>query len=224
MEQSIFEQLDPQERDMFACLDSKLDRLYRGGALDDWLAFCEPLDRIRQITLRQARANNTREYSYKAKLPHVLRRLMPHFLDGDYVRDEFSNLLYLYEPENQMRLAAYRASLTPAKHLALATPKAARNAVRRIVRAEEAAAAARALHLKQAADLPEPKGMEEPTITDRQFLAAFDRRKLTQLMNMLVNHDLDRARDLANAIKEEISHRRRDAKEAALKAARIAVE
>jgi hypothetical protein len=208
--------LPSEELDEFVKTDRKLAYLYKGGALDDWMAMVPAMRKVQQIVFTAVHTNNTGSYDYKRKLPHILRRTLPHFLDGDHVRDEWAHILWLDEPDHLMRLDAYRKELTPAKHIALATPKAARNAVQRIIKAEQAALAARQMGVRVEAELP--MAPVEPTITDEQFLAAFDKRYVNQLAVVLLAHNFDRSRDLARAIQREISIMKADAKDTALKA------
>lgn len=210
--------LPEQERETFASHDQKLAKLYKGGGLDAWLDLRDACTRVRQIAMDAARVNSVKSGFYIQKLPHILRRTLPHMLEGDRVREEFSCLLYLAEPENSMRLDAYREQLTAAQLAALATPKAARNAVRRIIKAEELEAEAKRMRAHEAT-APAPVEPEPPTITDEQFLAAFKRRKLSQLSAMLVSYDFDRSNDLWKLLQSEIKARRADAKADAAKAA-----
>ena len=113
----------------------RLGKLYRGAHLDEWLAYIPKLTAIRTAALHAAQTNNMKDRRYGIALKEIMHQLLPKFLDGKIVRSEATHLMWLAEEERLELLAEHRAKLTPAQHVALATPKGARNCVARIIAA-----------------------------------------------------------------------------------------
>ncbi|QIG50582.1 hypothetical protein G5V57_24340 [Nordella sp. HKS 07] len=121
-------------------------------------------------------------------------------------------------------LSEYRAGLIPAKHAALATPKAARDAVERVLKARQAEAEAKRLGACHVGDgveklLAGQNDAAEPVgATDVQLRAAFRQRPVLQIALLYIAENQDRAIDLADSIRNEVRQARIDAKDAATRA------
>ncbi|MGO4438436.1 hypothetical protein [Rhizobium sp. RAF56] len=210
----------PQEREEMQEANKRLGRIYRGKHLDDWLKFVPQLARLREAAQHAAKSNRPKGPAYNEFLRGFLRALLPNFLDGEVVREEAGHLAWLGEEAERMAiLQEYRATLTASQHAKLASPKGARNAVLRIIAAREAEERAKKLGAKEDNNelgeaIAAQRDEDEPPISEKQFLAAFDKRPVGQMAVVLLGHSLDRAKDLADAIIAELRAARRDAKEA----------
>ncbi|MGO4440293.1 hypothetical protein [Rhizobium sp. RAF56] len=132
--------------------NGRLRGLYSARQLDIWLAFVPLVMTIHTAAQRAAGADNPQYYS--DHLRGLLKELMPNFMEGDDAREEFEHLVWLGEDaDRQLILAEIRAKLIPSRHLTLATPKAARDAVQRVLDVHAAEERARKRAAKEAARL-----------------------------------------------------------------------
>lgn len=215
--------------DTFAEDEKLLIDLYNGGNLDRWLAFVPRLGEIRTAAMR---GQNSKNRIYAEAFGALLRRLLPSFWDAadNRVRAEATHLLWLGEEAVRMSvLAEYREKLTKAQLANLATPKAARDAVSRVLKARELerlakAAGARKDDTSVGDELAEQreKDGDEPTATDAQLIAAFRKKHVTQIAVLLLEADQPRAKDLADYILNEMKQRKLALKEEARRAERAA--
>jgi hypothetical protein len=204
----------------------RLGHIFAGAHLDEWLSYGPRLMEIRQHAMQVAHTNNVKDHFYKQLFRGALKRLLPKFIDedGQSVGEQATFLLWVEEPERRAILDDYRPGLSAGMHANFSTPKAAYTAVSRIIKARDAEA--RALGAKpDAAPADDAQqavaaalGDEEPTVSEKQFVSAFQKWGASQIALMLIAANQDHANDLADRIKIEIKVARQDAKDAARRA------
>jgi len=162
--------------------NARAGTLYAAQTLDEWLALVPQLAKL-HVTAHGA-AGVPSGQAYDDFLRGLLKEFMPHFLEGDDAREEFEHLVWLGEDADRLLLLAeHRAKLTPSERINLATPRKARKIVQGIVAPAD----------------------DDPPITEKQFLAAFDNRPAAEIANDLIAHDQAGAKDLADAIIAELN-------------------
>lgn len=216
-----------EQIDEFAAAERQAVDLYNGAQLDQWLAFVPRLSEIRTAAMR---GQNSKNRAYGNTLGILVRKLLPTFWDivENRLHAEATHLLWLGEEAERMAaLGEYRFGLSKAKLAALATPKAAREAASKVLKARELERQAKEARIgeddtsvSEAMAAERAQDKDEPTATDKQLVAAFNKKFVGQLAALFIEAHQERASDLAKCIQSELKARRLELKEEARRAAK----
>jgi len=213
--------------------EQRFRRVAGGKHLSDWLKMIPGLTVLSKAAQAYANASERKGRAYNEMfaalvLEHarkVSNRV--NLKEIEAMKQSFSYLLWLAEGHDRLAVLESELDKLPLnRRLRIASPVMAY----KIVKAVEDAAAAeqKSRQLGNKPDSNEVGEMlaaqreeerEEPSATDAQLRAAFRRKFVSQMALLFIEENQARAVDLADAIRSEIAAARRDAREAARKAA-----